>query len=63
MPAPATDLPEDKRKELFLALVTLQDEGVAVAESRAFVAGQYGVDVAVVVGIENEGSDAGWPPL
>lgn len=58
-----TDLPEDRRKELFHALVTLQDEGVGVAESRAFVAGQYGVEVAVVVAIEAEGSDAGWPPL
>jgi hypothetical protein len=58
-----TDLPEDKRKELFHALVTLQDEGVGVAESRAFVAGQFGVGVEVVVQVEAEGMEAGWPPL
>ena len=58
----ANDLSDEKRKELFAALVNLQDSGVGVAESRAFVAGQYGVNVAVV-NIEKEGSDSGWPPL
>jgi hypothetical protein len=59
----ASDLTEDKRKELFLALVTLQDGGVAVAKSREFVAGQFGIEVEVVQQVEREGLDAGWPPL
>ncbi|HUR54325.1 MAG TPA: hypothetical protein VMZ71_09350 [Gemmataceae bacterium] len=58
-----TDLSDDRRRELFLALVNLQDEGVAVAESRAFIAGQYGVQVEVVQQVEREGLEAGWPPL
>jgi hypothetical protein len=58
-----TQLAEQRRKEIFLALVEAQDEGADVAESRKQVAQQFGVDEADVRAIEREGLDAGWPPL
>jgi hypothetical protein len=54
---------EDRRREIFLALVEAQDGGTAVAESRAAVAERFGVTEQVVKQVEREGLDSGWPPL
>jgi hypothetical protein len=56
-------LPEPRRKELFLALVDAQDNGLSVAESRAVIAEQFGVSEQQVRRIEREGLEGGWPPL
>ena len=56
-------LPEDRRKDIFRALVEAQDGGAPVAESRDHVAQQFGVSEQEVRRIEREGLDKGWPPL
>jgi hypothetical protein len=59
-PAPAT---QDRRKEIFLAVVEAQDGGMAVAPSRTAVAERFGVTEDEVRDIEKEGLARGWPPL
>ena len=60
---PAEDLPEPRRKEVFLALVEAQDRQMSVPESRQYVAERFGITEAQVRQIEREGMDAQWPPL
>ncbi len=54
---------ESRRKEVFLALVTAQDEEMPVAQSRREIAQRFGLTEAEVVRIEREGLDNNWPPL
>jgi hypothetical protein len=56
-------LPEERRKEIFLALVDAQDRAVGVAQSRKLIAEQFGLSENQVVQIEREGLDSQWPPL
>jgi hypothetical protein len=56
-------LPESLRKEIFLALVEAQDQGMSPAASRKVVAGRFGVSEDQVRKIEQEGLDNEWPPL
>ena len=56
-------VPEDRRKEIFAALVDAQDQEVPVGESRRLIAGRYGLSQSQVRQIEREGLDHGWPPL
>jgi len=60
---PDDTIPEDRRKAIFHALVTAQDEGTSVAESRTLVAETFGVTEAQVRIIEREGLREEWPPL
>jgi hypothetical protein len=59
----AKPLSEERRREVFVALVAAQDAGLSVAESRARVATQFGVDEKIVAAIEKEGLKEEWPPL
>jgi hypothetical protein len=59
----AKRLPEDRRKEIFLALVEAQDKDLGVPQSREAVARRFGLSVEDVRQIEREGLDAAWPPL
>jgi hypothetical protein len=54
---------EARRKEIFLALVEVQDQKVAVARSFQVVAQRFGVSEQQVRQIEQEGLDHEWPPL
>jgi hypothetical protein len=54
---------EERRKEVFLALVEAQDAGADVPRSRKEVALRFNISESVVAQIEREGLDAGWPPL
>lgn len=54
---------EDRRKEIFKALVDAQDGGASPVASRTAVARQYAVTEDQVRDIEREGSAAQWPPL
>ena len=54
---------EDRRKELFLALVDAQDHEMSVAQSRTLMAQQFGVSESQVRQIEREGMELEWPPL
>jgi hypothetical protein len=56
-------LPEDRRKEIFLALVDAQDQNLTVAQSRALIAQRFGLSESQVRDIEREGLDGQWPPL
>lgn len=59
----STPLPEDRRREIFLALVETQDGGTPVAESHVAVAHRFDVSEQQVRVIEREGLDGNWPPL
>jgi hypothetical protein len=59
----ATNLPEEKRKEIFLALVEAQDGEMGVAQSRKLMSERYGISDAQLRQIEREGLDKQWPPL
>jgi len=56
-------LAEDRRKEIFGALVDAQDKAGGVGESRRLVAERFGVSEGQVRRIEREGLDRQWPPL
>ena len=56
-------LSEDRRKEIFLALVDAQDQEMGVAQSRSFVVQRFNVSESRVRQIEREGMDNKWPPL
>ena len=59
----AKRLPEERRREIFLALVEAQDKDLGVPQSREAVARRFGLSVEDVRQIEREGLDASWPPL
>jgi len=53
-----------QRREIFLALVTTQDQNImSVAESRQSIIKQYKITDVQLRQIEEEGSDKDWPPL
>ena len=56
-------LSEDERRAVFLALVAAQDAGMGVVQSREEVAERFGISDREVRRVEQEGLDAGWPPL
>ena len=56
-------LTEDRRKEIFFALVDAQDHEMDVAQSRRLMAQRFGVSEGQVRRIEREGMDNQWPPL
>jgi hypothetical protein len=59
----AEQLTEDRRKEIFLALVDAQDQQIAVPKSRKLVVERFGVSERQVRLIEREGLERQWPPL
>jgi hypothetical protein len=59
----AIRLPEERRKEIFLALVEAQDKDLGVPQSREAVARRFDLSVEEVRQVEREGLDASWPPL
>ena len=54
---------EDRRREIFAALVEAQDQGERVVRSRVDVAERFGVTRQAVERIEREGIAGQWPPL
>ena len=56
-------LSEDRRKEIFLALVDAQDHEMSVAQARKLVIQRFGVSESQVRQIEREGLELQWPPL
>jgi hypothetical protein len=57
------ELPEDRRKEIFRALVEAQDQNATVAGSRKTIARRFGITERQLLAIEREGLDGTWPPL
>jgi hypothetical protein len=56
-------LSEDRRKEIFFALVDAQDRNMDVAQSRKLMVQRFGVTENQLHRIEREGLDRQWPPL
>jgi len=56
-------LTENRRKEIFLAIVEAQDHEMDVAQSRKFVGQRFEVSESQVRQIEREGMALQWPPL
>jgi hypothetical protein len=56
-------LPEERRREVFAALVAAQDGGLSVVASREKVAGEQGISLEDLQKIEKEGLAHQWPPL
>ncbi len=63
MASEETTLDETRRRELFVALVAAQDEGLSVKASRETIATRFGVDPETVCEIEEEGLEGKWPPF
>ena len=57
------DLPETRRKEIFLALVEAQDAHMTVPQSYKLVAKRFEITESQLRKIEHEGIDQQWPPL
>ncbi len=53
----------EQRRAIFRALLDAQDAGASVRQSRADVAGRFGVSEELVREVEAEGIDQQWPPL
>ena len=60
---PTQELPEPRRKEIFLALVDAQDHDMNVVESRQLIMKRFGLSEGQLRQIEREGMDNQWPPL
>jgi len=56
-------LAQDRRMEIFRAVVEAQDQEMDVAQSRKVVSERFGVSEDQVRLIEREGMDSDWPPL
>ena len=56
-------LTEDRKREVFAALVAAQDRGAGVAQSRKDMAERFGITREQVADVEREGMDHEWPPL
>jgi hypothetical protein len=56
-------LSEERRREIFSALVEAQDQEITVAQSREEVAMRFGLSQSQLRQIEREGLDNKWPPL
>jgi uncharacterized membrane protein len=57
------ELSEERRREIFQALVDAQDNEMSVADSRKAIAERFGLSESQVRQIEREGLDNDWPPL
>jgi hypothetical protein len=56
-------LSEERRRDIFAALVAAQDEGLNVADSRQKVAAEHQLALSEILQIEKEGLNEQWPPL
>ena len=56
-------LSESRRKEIFLAVVQMQDTGASVSESRQVIAERFNLTERQVLRIEKEGLENDWPPI
>jgi hypothetical protein len=54
-------LPEELRREIFLALVDAQDQGMTVLQSRKAIAQRCTISESSLVKIEHEGLEKDWP--
>jgi hypothetical protein len=55
------NIPEEKRRQIFVAVVTLELEGMTCPEACVFVSKQYGITADTAFKISQEGTGKGWP--
>jgi hypothetical protein len=60
---PASRIALERRRQIFQALVKLQDHGENVIHSRALIAARFQVTRSQIERIEAEGLEHEWPPL
>jgi hypothetical protein len=61
---PANELKEDRRREVFRALVEAQDyQEMTRPQARRLIARRFGITEAQADAIEREGMERLWPPL
>jgi hypothetical protein len=58
-----SNLTEERRKEIFMALVAAQDQEMSVVQSRTLMTERFRISEDQVRQIEREGMDQQWPPL
>jgi len=63
MSSEVEELSVGRRRELFVALVAAQDEGLSVRESKEVIARRFEVGAGTVGEVEEEGLDGNWPPF
>ena len=54
---------ESEQKDIFQKLVTLQEQGTPVPQSRQQIADQFNLSLDQAIEIERNGVSANWPPL
>jgi hypothetical protein len=59
----APELSLARKREIFRELVTCQDAGMSVEQSRTQMASYFSISVALLKEIEVLGLEKGWPPL
>jgi hypothetical protein len=57
------NLTEERRKEIFLALVDAQDHEMSVSQSRKLMLERFSINDEQIRQIEREGLEQQWPPL
>ena len=59
----SSELHEVDRREIFLEVVQIQDEGTGLDASRRRIAARFNLGIEEVRDIESEGIAKDWPPL
>jgi hypothetical protein len=54
---------EDRRKEIFAAIVEAQDDNADVIRCRQLIAFRFGLNDTQIEQIEQQGIESEWPPL
>jgi hypothetical protein len=60
---PVEQISEDRRKEIFAAIVETQDGNTDVVRCRQLIAFRFGLNDTQIEQIEQQGIEDGWPPL
>jgi hypothetical protein len=60
---PVEQISEDRRKEIFAAIVEIQDGNSDVLRCRQLIAFRFGLNDTQIEQIELQGIEEGWPPL
>ncbi len=60
---PVEQISEDRRKEIFAAIVETQDDTPDVLRCRQLIAFRFGLNDTQIEQIEQQGIEGEWPPL
>jgi hypothetical protein len=60
---PIEQISEDRRREIFAAIVEAQDDNTDVVRCRQLIAFRFGLNDTQIEQIEKQGIEGDWPPL